>query len=302
MTVLGVLGVVALIASGCSKGDGKSLPTPGGSLTTTTTAPDLSQVQLSPVSPGKTTSSTLPPGPGQASLAGKVIDDFGAPVPGALVRATWYIPTPPQVIEALTGPDGGFRFAQLRGGPWRIRAFRAPNLATLDAVALFLGAKEARTLDLKVKVVEDVSITGRTAPDPPFMFEDTELAVLVLNQTVDGEGKVQRSPVVGTTVSLVASAGWGFLGPYEAKLTDERGVARWPLRCQTAGPQPITASAVGRDVTFNFQCMDPISTSTTTPPETSSTSTTRPRTKPKSTTSTTRRPGSPTTRGTVSPR
>jgi hypothetical protein len=231
-----------------------------------------------------------------------VIDDYGAPVPQALVRATWYVPTPPQVIEALTGNDGGFRFERLRGGPWRVRAWKGPNLATLDAASIFLGAKEARALDLKVKVVEDVSITGRTAPEPPFIGDDVELAVLVLNQAVDGEGKVQRTPVVGTPVSLVVGAGWVFLGPSDAKLTDEQGVARWTLRCQTAGSQPITASAVGRDITLNLQCMDPISTSTTAPPETSSTSTTKPKPKPKPTTTTTRRPGSPTTRGTVSPR
>jgi hypothetical protein len=300
---LGVVTVVALIASGCSKGDGKSLPGPGGSLTTTTTAPDLSQVQLTAVSPGKTTSSTVPPGPGQASLAGRVIDDHGAPVPQALVRATWYLPNPPQVIEALTGDDGGFRFNQVRGGPWRVRAWKGPNLATLEAASFFLGAKEARGFDLKVKVVEDVSVTARSAPEPPFIGEDTEVAVLVMNQSVNGEGKVERTRVPGVLVSLSPVGSWAFSGSSEAKFTDEEGIARWVMRCQAEGSQTIIANAAGRDVTLTLQpCRDPMSTSTTIPPETSSTSTTRPKPKPKPTTTTTRKPGSPTTRGTVSPR
>jgi carboxypeptidase family protein len=299
VTVLAVAGAVALVAGSCSKGDGKGLrPGPGGSLSTTTTAPDLSQVQLSAVSPGKTTSSTLPPGPGQASIFGRVVDDLGAPVPQALVRATWYLPAQPQIIEALTGNDGTYRFDQLRGGPWRIRAWKLPNLATLDAPAFFLGAKEAHAVDLKVKVVEDYSVTGRTAPEPPFIGEDTELAVLVLQQSVSGDGKVVRTPVPGAVVSLYVSGSWAFLGSSDPQPTDEQGVARWTMRCQAAGSQPITATAAGRDVTLNLQCMDPMSTSTTAPPETTTSSTTK---KKRSTTTTTRRPGSPTTRGPVSP-
>jgi hypothetical protein len=301
---LAVLTTVALVVSGCSRGEGKSLPDAKGSLTTsTTTPPDLSQVQLAAVSPGKPTTSTLPPGPGQASLAGRVIDDFGAPVPQALVRATWYVPNPPQVIEALTGDDGGFRFDQVRGGAWRVRAWKGPNLATLEAASFFLGAKEAKAFDLKVKVVEDVSITARSAPEPPFLGEDTEVAVLVMNQSVNGEGKVVRSAVPGVLVSLSPVGSWAFSGSSEAKFTDEDGVARWVMRCQAEGSQPVIARAAGKEVTLALQpCRDPISTSTTAPPETSSTSTTRPKPKPKPTTTTTRRPGSPTTRGTVTPR
>ena len=69
----------------------------------------------------------------------------GNAVPGAFVRATYYgDPNKPEVIEALALEDGTYRFEQVLGGRWRVRAWKAPELATLEDNTFFLGYTEQR--------------------------------------------------------------------------------------------------------------------------------------------------------------
>jgi hypothetical protein len=290
---LGAAVLVLLLSglAGCTKeDDGKALPPPKPEPTTTTTAPiDFSQVQLVGIAPGKPTTTTRPQ-LGEGVIAGKILDSSGAPVPQALIRATYYAdPSNPEVIEALSGDDGGYRLEQLLGGRWRIRAWKVPDLATLDVSTFFLGAKENKGLDLKVKAVDDLTVTSRMAPDPPLMGSPAELAVLVLSQTVGPEGALSRSPATAAPVSLTASPAWS-LQTDNAQTTDGRGGARWTMVCSEEGDQPISVVVFGRTFPLNVPaCLDPASTTTTTTLPPTTTSSTEPKAKVPSSTTTTRK-------------
>jgi hypothetical protein len=304
LTIFAVAGFALLLPllAGCSKKEGKALPAPKAEETTTTTEPvDLTHVSLEPIAvTGKETSTTRPLGGGKASVFGRVVDADGNPVPGALVRATYYGDiNKPEVIEALSLDDGTYRFDQVLGGRWRIRAWKAPELATLEDNTFFLGYTEQRQLDLKVKAAVDYVVTSSMAPNPPFIGTPVEIAVLVMTQSVDDEGIVHRSPVGGAAVTLNILGKWSLAGD-PTQGTDYNGRAAWTLTCNEVGQQGITALVGARDWPLNIPpCHDPMETTTTTtttttlPPGASTTSSTKP--KSSTTTSSTRPPSYATT-------
>ena len=285
-----------------SKDDGTSLRTPVPESTTSSTEPiDLTSVSLEPIAAGKDTSTTRPLGGGKAAIFGKVIDADGQPVPGAFVRATYYgDPAKPEMIEALSAEDGTYRFEQVIGGRWRIRAWKAPELATLEDNVFFLGYTEQRAMDLKVKAATDIVVTSSMAPNPPFTGTPVELAVLVLSQTVDEEGVVRRSPVGGAAVTLDIKGNWSLVGE-ATQATEFNGRTAWQLTCNEVGPQVINAFVGGKDWPLNVPpCHDPMETTTTTATTTTlppggSTSSTKPKAKTSSSTSSTRPPSYATT-------
>ncbi len=226
--------------------------TPKSRESTTTTEPvDLTQVSLEPIAARGQADLDHPArsAGGRRPSSGKVIDADGNPVPGAFVRATYYgDPNKPEVIEALSLEDGTYRFDQVLGGRWRIRAWKAPELATLDDNAFFLGYTEQRQLDLKVKAATDIVVTSSMAPNPPFTGSPVELAVLVLSQSVDEEGVVHRSPVGGAAVTLDIRGKWSLVGdPTQA--TEYNGRTAWssPARSRVRSrSSPSSAGGSGR--------------------------------------------------------
>ncbi|HLF41083.1 MAG TPA: carboxypeptidase-like regulatory domain-containing protein [Acidimicrobiia bacterium] len=294
VVVLAGFAVLAGLA-GCSKDDGKALPDPRPSSTSTTTElVDYTQVSLPAVNPGKSPPITKPPGPGQASIAGRVVDSDGAPVPAAFIRATYYgNPDKPEVIDAVAGPDGAYEFKQVFGGRWRLRAWLPPTLSSLEVAAFFLGAKEQNKLDLKVKAVADVAVTSSMAPNPPFLGSPAELAVRVVTQSVDPEGRVVRTAATGVPIALSVLGSWSLQSP-AFQGTDTDGTARWTMVCGAEGTQQVSAVTFEREFPLSVpSCLDPASTTTTsTTAPGSSTSSTRPKakvtttTRPKSTSTT----------------
>lgn len=293
LATFGLSGLVLLLPllAACSKDEGKALPAPTPDGTTTTTEPiDLTQVSLEAIAvTGKPTSTTRPLGGGKASIAGRVVDSFGNTVPSAFIRAIYYGDVnKPEVIEAFALEDGTYRFDQVLGGRWRIRAWKTPELATLDDATFFLGYTENRQLDLKVKAATDYVVTSSLAPNPPFTGSPVEVAVLVMSQAVDEDGVVHRSPVAGAAVTLNIVGRWSLAGE-ATEATEFNGRAAWTLTCLDPGPQQIIAVVGGRDWPLSLPaCLDPASTSTTTattlPPGASTTSSTKPKAKTSTTT------------------
>ena len=293
------------LLAGCSKDEGTALPPPKPDETTTSTEPiNLTGVSLEPIAvAGKPTSTTRPLGGGKAAIFGRVVDVDGNVVPGAFVRATYYgDPNKPEVIEALSREDGTYRFEQVLGGRWRIRAWKTPELATLEDNTFFLGYTEQRQLDLKVKAATNYVVTSSMAPTPPFIGTPVELAVMILSQSVDEDGVVHRSPIGGAAITLNITGRWSLVGdPTQA--TQSNGRAAWQLTCDEVGPQKITAIVAGQEWPLNVPpCRDPMETSTTTTttttlPPGATTSSTKPKVKTtsSSSTSSTRPPTNATT-------
>ncbi|MGH9001367.1 MAG: carboxypeptidase-like regulatory domain-containing protein [Acidimicrobiia bacterium] len=278
--VAALAGLVVVAAACTDDDDGTTLDElpPPPPATTTTTAVDFSKVALPPSPPVKAPPSTRPREPGRAIISGRVIDDNGAPVPGAKVQASYYLnPGDPETIGTFADVDGSYRFDAVYGGSWRLRAWMAPTLATLEDVEIFLQASENKAIDLKVKIVPAVGVSAAVAPPKTLFDTPAELAVRVVSQTVDEEGRVVRSELPGTQVTLSLPSRWTLMSGNSNPLTsDSDGTVRWTMVCEAVGTDDasVYVDAAAQWLTIRVpDCVDPASTTTTTepPPETTTT-------------------------------
>ncbi|HVF76305.1 MAG TPA: hypothetical protein VM938_14815 [Acidimicrobiales bacterium] len=267
--------LLAVALAGCSTGGVKPLPAPPTTKPrpSTTAVPDYSGVMLKEV-PGRVTS-TIPLTPGRATINGVVAAPDGA-VPGAIVHFERLVDDGVAFFDLPTAPDGTFALPNIKGGRWRVRAFRAPDLALVKPELFFLEETETKTLTLRVERYQGVNVGSALAPDPPVTGEPANLLVQVTLQSVDAKGIVRAVPVPGVRVELVGQGDWRIDGN-AVQLTDSAGRALWRVRCQRGGQQPLSVF-VGDDGTFPLKLPDCV----VPPPTTTSSSTTT--TKPTGTT------------------
>ncbi|HEX9970349.1 MAG TPA: carboxypeptidase-like regulatory domain-containing protein [Acidimicrobiales bacterium] len=211
----------------------------------TTALVDLTGVMLREV-PGRTTT-TVALTPGKATVNGSVVATDGL-VPGAVVRAERLVGDSLASIDVATAADGTFALPAVKGGRWRVRAFRAPDLALIKPEVFFLGESETKTLTLRVERYTGVGVSSALAPDPPVVGDPANLVVQVTLQSVDANGVVRGVPVPGARVELVGSGDWRVDGT-NAQATDGSGRVLWRVRCESPGNQPLSAF-VGDDGTF----------------------------------------------------
>ena len=274
------IAVMSMVAASCSGDDVAKLPKPPTTVNvpTTTTGPDLSKVAL-PGATGRTTTTIAVTG-GAATLDGSVAAPEGL-VPGATVRLERLVGDAVAFVDVPSNPDGTWSAPNIRGGRYRIRAWRAPDLAMTKPQIIFLEAKETRSLTLKVATYQGVAVTSDIAPNPPEVNAPATLVALVAVRSVDPDGIVRANPVPGVRVELVGS-GWR-LDTQNITATDANGQARWQVRCRGEGRQPLSV-VVNQDSTHALELPDCVPS--TAPPSTASTTST---TAVRGPTSTTRR-------------
>jgi hypothetical protein len=239
--------VVALVA-GCSDGTFDKLPRPEGeaaSTTSTTALAELSKVVL-PGVPGETTT-TIDAGPGRAALAGTVTGPDG-PVAGATVRVERLVGDGAARTDVVTAADGTWTLPRIKGGRYRVRAFRAPDMAQTRSEVFLLEGDEERRLDLRVEAFGAVSVTRAIAPNPPPVDEPANLVVRVVRRTVDPDGVVRAEPLVGLTVELFGTGRWS-LGSTNPTTTDGGGNASFRLTCLVDGDNPLSVLVDGTETT-----------------------------------------------------
>ena len=270
-----VLAVVALAAACGGLGydrlpdvDVDALPN-----TTTTPVPNYSGIPLPPV--GGTTTTTLPKGKGRATLAGVLRGPDGA-VAGGLVRAEWLVADRVTVVEARSGEDGRWRIEKLPGGRYRIRAWRAPDLADVEPEIFLLRYDEERTVDFTLDAFGRRSIDLAIAPNPPVEGDRVNLVLRVADRRVDDQGVVRARPLPGLSVEIFGEGAWSLHSENPAT-TGADGAVTFTLTCRRSGANPLSAVVQGGDVTELDvpDCLSaPEETTTTTEPDDETTSTT----------------------------
>jgi len=229
----------AAVGSACSSGPALiDYPTPKPAApTTSTTVFDYESVAL-PGVPGRTTT-TVDNRPGKASLAGTVTGPDG-PVPMANVRVERLVEETVLAKDLVAGPDGAWRVDLVRGGRYRVRAWRAPDLAQVEPQIFYLGFDETRSLPLVTARYNGPQAAALLAPTPPVINEPAALSVVVTTATVDAQGIVRGTPLGGTTVQLLAGFGeWRVESP-AVQVADVGGNAMWRLTCLAVGPRPLS--------------------------------------------------------------
>jgi hypothetical protein len=140
------------------------------------------------------------------------------------------------------------------GGRYRVRAFLPPALAMPSAEVRFLRDGQEHDFDLVVEDQRRVVARGAVAPDPPYVDDDVNLAVVVATRSVDLDGVIRNVPVVGVRVELSGLGAWTLRPssappsqqprptttapprtPSSVAFTDGFGQATFELRCQVSG-------------------------------------------------------------------
>jgi len=175
--------------------------------------------------------------PGEATLVGTVAGPEG-PVTEATVR-----------VERLAGDDvtgvdvrvvgGGWQLPSIRGGRYRVRAWRSPDMAQLEPEVFFLGAAETKQVSLVVTRFGDVSVVPTSDPAPMPIGQPATLTTQVVAGTVDARGVVRANPKPGVPVQLMPATGLALDGP-DKQTTDGEGNASWRVRCLGPGPPSVS--------------------------------------------------------------
>ncbi len=263
-SLAGALLALALVA--CSSGPGALPNVPDFKLAaTTTTGIDYSAIPLKGVS-GRMPTTSVVFGPGNATVSGTVIGEDGA-IGGASVLIERIVSGAAAAMTVVSAEDGTWSVPSVLGGRYRVRAWREPDLAQTTPSAVFLGAAETKELQLRVRNVGGLGVTASIAPDPPLLGRAANLVVQVTLKTVDGQGIVRATPQDNVSVDLIGSSGWR-VETANPTITDEKGRARWTLRCRATGRQPLAITVGNQTVPLSIAgCVDPAEESTTTTAE-----------------------------------
>ena len=285
-TLAAAVVAAALVATACSSGPGALPKVPKFKpAATTTTGIDYSLIGLKGVTGRSTTTVLL--GPGGATVSGVVLGNDGV-VAGAVVNVERIVDGVSASTRVNTADDGTWSLPSVLGGQYRIRAWRAPDLAQTTATGIFIGATETKSVELHVHDVSGVNVASALAPDPPDINHPSNLVLLVTHKTVADDGVVRATPVDATSVGLIGSSGWRVNSPNPV-VTDTDGKAQFTVQCREVGRQPLAATLGGQQtvpLTIN-DCVDPTAVETTTTLDENG----NPPTTEESTTTTTRRRG-----------
>lgn len=212
-------------------------PPPSTAARPPTTPPvDYRAVAL-PVATGRTTTTAPAIAPGLATVRGRVVGPDGAPIVGANVRVDRLVGGASAGMDVISGEDGAWSLPNVRGGRYRIRAWRPPDLAQVEPSFVFVGARENAPVEQRLGRYSGTTPIPGIAPNPPVVGRPANLVVQVTTRSVDGAGVVQGVPVALTPVGLVGTA-WSVTEP-NITTTDASGRVRWEVVCRQAGAQPL---------------------------------------------------------------
>ena len=241
---------VLLLAAACSGGSDGAAPTTVVPVTEapTTVAPvtTVTTVTIPRGAPrATTTTAKVALTPGGATINGTVNGPAG-PVDGATVK-----------IERLVGKDvasteirsagGAYSLGSVLGGAYRVRAWKAPDLAQNGTEVFFLAAKEVKRLDLTLIQYGSSGVAATIEPDPPKVDQPAVLTLKLGGGRVDEEGRVTTSPRASVLVTLTVGPGLVLESPPQL-ITDPTGIGAWRLRCTAPGTFPVTLT-IGAVVT-----------------------------------------------------
>jgi hypothetical protein len=217
--------------------EGPGLEGPGGEEPTTTTEVATTTTTTTTTTiPGRPrTDPTVPAeiGGGTARISGTVVGPAGA-VANATVRVERFVGDQVTALSVTTAAGGQFNVPSVRGGNYRLKAWRAPDLILLQPEALFLGAEEAKTVELRVANVSDLNVQAAAEPVPLPREEPFTVTVTLYSGVVAADGTLSGTSRPQVNVQLVPSAAFGVEGSDRA-VTDAAGRASFRARCTTPG-------------------------------------------------------------------
>lgn len=229
--------LLTLLLAACSS-KYPNLPAPPTTipLPSVTTSPDYGAVGLHPVN-GRTTSTTVPIGPGHATLNGNVSGPDGIE-PNAVVHIERLVGSAVGTMDIPTNPDGTWSVPNVLGGRYRVRAWRAPDLSLTEPAVFFLGSTESKQVALPLTKYDGRAVAAAIAPRPPVIGQTANLVVRLVVQSVDDQGVVRGTPVVGATMQLSGAGDWRVRSE-NPTVTNGDGEGNYVVVCNSSGSQAL---------------------------------------------------------------
>lgn len=178
---------------------------------------------------------------GGARIFGNVLGPQGLAT-GAVVRVERLVGSEEAVLDVGAG-TGGYNVQSLKGGRYRVRAWRAPDMILLEPEVFFLAADEQKNLDLRLTRVSEVNVRPSTDPDRLPAQEPFTLTLFLYAGSVTADGILEAIPRANETMQLAPGPGLALVSSDRAT-TDGGGRAVFRLRCLSAG-------SVSADVVFS---------------------------------------------------
>lgn len=246
MRIIAIIAIAA-VCGACSGSGIVKIKDPGPvPATTTTTEIDYSQLGIKAVTNRATTTIAL--GPGQATLQGTVVGPEG-PVDAATVHVERLVGNAVSVVDVATLADGTWSVPTILGGRYRVRAWKAPDLALTKPEILYLQSSETKALNLRVDRYSGAVVAASIAPNPPVIGDAVNLFVRLSERRVDDAGVVRVVPLSGASADL---AGSGYqLESVNPITADGNGVAEWRLRCTS--PNAALSVTVSGSASFPLE-------------------------------------------------
>ncbi len=209
---------------------------------------------------------------GSATISGRVTVDGGGH--GARVRLERFVGDATGVLDIDTDGSGGFKVEHALGGRYRIRAWDAPEYASIPTVTVFVPADGEIGVDVPMREFQGPRLQLALDTAVPAVGSTATLEALVTEQEIDGEGYLSGAGL--SDVDLTLTVGSGFrITSANPTTTGDDGRASWTLVCRSEGAHDVTVEfgESGSTVVTLPTCLpppetpepDPSSTTTTTP-------------------------------------
>ena len=170
---------------------------------------------------------------GTAQLRGVVKGPDGA-VPFATIRLERHTRNGSATEDVVADRNGRWAASRLHGGRYRVWSWAAEDdLATPSSTVFFLDDETTRPTDLALEQLEaEPRVTLADGGDIYVGLSGT-VAVAITAQRVDEDGRVGTVGLPGTVVVFEPSS--GVTASPAVAVTDDDGVARFTLHCESVG-------------------------------------------------------------------
>lgn len=192
---------------------------------------------------------------GDLRLTGTVTGPTG-PVEDARVLLERFVGEQSASLEVRTDSSGTWQAIGVWGGRYRMRAWRAPDLAMASSDLRFVPAEDAPAIDLRVDRFDGADLTGDVDDPAPDVGQTAIITVLATHQQVDVDGIVTTAPAEGRDAVLTAVGPWRPQGS-PTVVFDGAGQAQWALTCTDEGSVTAQVAALSITTTLSAFCEAP---------------------------------------------
>lgn len=240
MRALAAVAAVLLLTAACTSNSDEPPPSTTTTEVVDTAPPTTATATTVTTAPGRPRP-TIAPEPadvtgGAARIGGVVVGPQGN-VADARVRVERFVGE--EVGTAtVNAPNGQFTLNLVRGGQYRVHAWKAPDLILLEPQTFFLAADEIKTLELRLTRVAEANVRASTTPERLPPEEPFAINVFLFAAAVSDQGVLQAIPRSNEQLQMVVRSSVGLSGSDRAS-TDGGGNATFRARCLAAGPASV---------------------------------------------------------------